>query len=178
MRGWVFENLPALQQVYLELNECISRNFEGDAAIRELSKTVNETCGTDKTETQIACERLTENFQGYTCDMRFYTLINDIGFTISYLFNDNILKIDLSDNRNIEFLPISPHQTFPNLKDDYARRCAIREISKANFEKMHYLERIVLHDNQIYAVLSDTFEGLTSLWLLDLSKLKIKCLAC
>lgn len=165
MKGWVFENLPALTEVNLASNECISQIF-GSKELGRLSKTVNETCGIDKTETQIACEET----WGQICGMHSYTTIKDIGYTISDSFNDAIRGISFDNNRNIDFLPNSPHQNFPKLTSYSAIRCSIKEISKANFEKLHWLTRISLFDNQIYAVLSDTFKDLTELQRISLSK--------
>lgn len=51
--------------------------------------------------------------------------------------------------------------------------CAIKEISKRNFEKLLNLEDLYLQDNQIYVVLSDTFEGLVKIIHLNLSKFEL-----
>lgn len=178
MRGWVFENLPALEQVDLYENECIDKSFSADSddKIQDLPKTVNGTCGIDPTENRISCERINprEKLRGFICVMYTYTAVQDLGYIISSPFNDEIKEIVFEDNRNIEFLPNSPHQIFPDLNFYHAARCAIREVSKSNFENLHQLYRIDLSGNHIYAVLSDTFEGLADLRLLDLSKLEVQ----
>lgn len=172
MLGSVFENLPALQYVDLEGNECIDQEFESEAEIRfTISKTVNASCGFDNNRTQIACEEISPDFKyELCCEMRSYTVIKDITYTISDLFNNEIFTIDLSENQNIEFLPILLHQKFPNITSYEAARCSIKEISKRNFESLFQLWKVELQENQIYAVLSDTFEGLFNLNYLDLSK--------
>lgn len=174
MRGWAFDNLPALQEVNLESNLCIDQEFKKEEEIREISKTVNATCGVDKTETQISCEYTHQTPESLIfCFMGGFTAIKDIGYTISDPFDDMVGTINFNNNRKIEFLPILLHSKFPNLQDIFADNCAIREISKENFEKLHHLETISLPRNQIYVVLSDTFEGLASLSSIDLSEFNL-----
>lgn len=180
MRGMVFDNMLALQFVQLEFNECISRRFKGEEEIRSISKTVNDTCGIDTSETDIACESIRAITLGFigqiiSCNIQMYTVIKDIGYSISDPYNVKITKMNFNDNRNIEFLPNSPSHKFPNLVHYHAERCAIKEISKRNFERLHSLWNILLQGNQIRAVLKDTFQGLTKLSRLDLSKFKNQC---
>lgn len=178
MRGWVFDNLPALRAVNLADNECINKEFKGEEEIRRMSKTLNETCGIDKTETQIACEKINELNYAFvtrlTCEMNTYTAIKDVGYTISDQFNDEVAQMFLNDNQNIEFLPILLNEKFPNLENYFAERCAIKEIFKINFENLHRLAIINLNGNQIYAILRDTFAGLANLRVLDLRKLRLR----
>lgn len=185
MKGSAFENLPKLKHVFVSENKCISRYFYTEEPfikglsehIRDISKTIDENCGIDRKNTQIAFEKtpvsqcfLVDNFICITCEMTTYTAIKDIGYTILDSPNNATVIMDLRDNRNIEFLPNSPNDKFPNLKKYQASRCAIREVSKRNFENLHQLTLIELQENQIFAVLSDTFEGLKNLKTLDLSK--------
>lgn len=176
MEGSVFEHLAELQHVNLKSNECIDRIFEIEDGMRDLSKTVNATCGFDKNQTQIACEEISPMDASGTwhlaCKIKSYTPIRDITYTVSDPFNAGVDTIDFTDNRNIEFLPILLHQAFPSIRFYRAARCAIKEISKKNFENLD-LRKVYLQDNQLYAVLSDTFEGLDNLFELDLSKFKI-----
>lgn len=179
MRGWVFDNLPALRTVKLGSNECINQDFNSEEEIRRISKTVNETCGINQNETQIMCETIGDNTYAYTtglaCKMNTYTAIMDLGYTISDQSNDKVVQMYFNDNQKIEFLPVLLHQIFPNLEKYFAARCAIKEISKTNFESLDRLARIDLEGNQIYAVLSDTFGSLANLRWLDLSKLRLEC---
>lgn len=185
MKGSVFENLPALAKVFLSENDCIDKDFRSELYsefvkdisenIRDLPRTVNETCGIDRTDTQIECEKIFKHsYHEYlyekTCEMKTYTVIKDIDYVLSDPFSNTIWKMDLSDNQNIEFLPISPSDKFPNLQQYLASRCVIREIFKINFENLRQISLIDLQGNQIFAVLSNTFEGLENLQTLDLSK--------
>lgn len=179
LTGSVFEDLKALQDVDLRFNGCINQRFEGEEKIRGLPQTVTENCGLIENGNQIACESITEfplksdKSEVLRCNMDNYTTIIDITYIISDLFNDEVGLMDLRDNRNIEFLPISVHQIFPNIIAYYASGCAIKEISKRNFENLIYLEYVYLVKNQIYAILSDTFEGLGNLKEIDLSEFKL-----
>lgn len=178
MTGSVFEHLPELKQVNLEHNKCIDQDFQTEEEIRGLSKILNATCGFEKNGNQIACETLKSLSPRVTnlliCELSSYTIVRDITCTISDPFNDQVESMFLSGNQNIEFLPISPHQIFPNIKFYQAARCAIKEISRRNFEGLVQLWQIDLQENQIYAVLSDTFVGLVELKWMHLSKFKLK----
>lgn len=182
LKGSVFENLPALQEVHLTGNECIDERFESEEEIRGLSKTVNGTCGFGKNGTQITCEKIAvfampeSANRFFTCESTSYTTIKDNSYTITDHFNSRLIAMNFSDNRNIEFLPISPHHIFPYIRWYRAARCSIKEISKTNFEGLRYLSYIKLQENQIYAVLSDTFKGLDGLGELDLSEFWLLCL--
>lgn len=176
MKGWVFKTLPALEEVVLDHNKCINRKF-GSNEIQELPKILNQTCGIDKSETQITCEKIyprsnekINRVHPIVCDMNTYSVIKDIGHTFSDPLSDTLLDMVFEDNRNIEFLPDSPHQIFPALRKIFAARCAIREIARRNFENLRELFDIQLEDNQIYVVPSDTFKDQVRLLFLDLSK--------
>lgn len=213
MRGWVFENLPALRTLDLKGNECIDHTFYKDEEIRIISRSVNVTCGIDKTEKKIACEDISKTTQlesgtgaasvlktsighscsntskvkvvkrqmdgierekiSIACEMNDYTAIEDLGYSVLDPCNEKVDTMDFSHNQKIEFLPKSPHQIFPNLATYEANSCAIKEITKMNFQNLHRLKGIFLADNQIYAVLSDTFEGL-----INLSSLRLGMILC
>lgn len=170
MEGSVFEQLPALKEVDLTGTECIDQTFKGVNEIRGIAKTVNASCGFDKSRTQIACERIQSSD---VCNMKTYTTIRDITYTVSNPYDGQVTKLDLSDNRNIEFLPISPLESFPNIVRYDAARCSIKEILKRNFAGLVILLYVHLQENQIRAISSDTFEELTKLQTVDLSKFRI-----
>lgn len=175
MTGSVFEDLPALENLRLFSNDCINEAFY-KGKVRELPRAVNVSCGIDRTKAQIACETVKLSLNtlvrrpSAACHMTKYTAIRDVGFVILDPFNETVGHIYMQGNKNVEFLPISVHLTFPKLEDYIADECAIREISKSNFEKLNLLWKIELAGNQIYAVLSDTFEGLSELRSINLSK--------
>lgn len=177
MSGLVFEHLSALRYVNLEANECINQKF-GEVEIRGISRAVNGTCGFDRNGTQIACEKIFFNpwVGDFLCIMNSYTVINNNNYTISDPFNVRVERMEFSENRYIEFLPILLHQKFPNIKKYYAARCAIKEITKQNFKNLLKLREVNLAGNQIYAVLSDIFKGIERLFKLNLSKFKLMCL--
>lgn len=189
MKGSVFEQLPALQRVNLADNECIDQEFR-EEQISDISQAVYGACGFDKNRTSIVCEEIDAfgyyffdddsvemersfHSDDYFCRMKNYTTIRDITYTISNPFNDKVKYMEFSGNRNVNFLPISLFQKFPNITWIYAARCAIREISNRNFEGLVHLKEVQLAENHIYAILRNTFEGLVNLKWLDLSKLKL-----
>lgn len=102
MKGGVFDNLPALKSVSLNSNRCIDRHFFGEADIKLLSKTVNGTCGIDDTETQVQCEAI--QWSRYlTCVMYGYSVIKNIGYTISDPFNEKVASMQFNYTKILNF---------------------------------------------------------------------------
>lgn len=102
--------------------------------------------------------------------------INASDVTISGQEDDLVRLFDLSRNRNVEFLPNRVGQKFPNLVSYIADRCAIREISTANFEYLFHLRILDLNGNRLESLNTDSFKDLVSLESLFLAGNKIKTL--
>lgn len=87
--------------------------------------------------------------------------------------------VDVSDikilfmhsNRKMAHLPINVYKTFPELTDYYASKSSLTKISYPNFRGLILLEVLLLDKNSIEKIAKDTFQDLTSLYLLKLSKL-------
>lgn len=105
------------------------------------------------------------------CLLNRATTIKSRDVTISSSSPD-AAAVEFSYNRKISFLPIQIYQTFPSLLYIWADRCAIREISKSNFEKLAHLQVISLNENLITKIERDTFADLQELVKLDLRKFK------
>jgi Leucine-rich repeat (LRR) protein len=67
------------------------------------------------------------------------------------------------NNKKVLYLPIEPYRTAPNLFVINAAQCAVKAISKRNFEKLANLQYGWLHDNDISVIPAGTFEDLVSL---------------
>lgn len=128
---------------------------------------------------EISCESIT-NDGGWgwsvnwtkvkTCNMEKVTVINDQDVTISTR-DESIGELNFSFNRNISFLPIGVAETFPNLLGYFAKSCAIKTVSKANFRGLRKLTILWLRANQIEKISSDTFADLNDLARLNLCEL-------
>lgn len=152
---------------------CIADNFSGKWRIKSLSETIEKTCERDIRLKKIKCEHigLTDGSDGENaCMMREKTIINDIDFTVTDKMDRDVTVIDFSSNKKVEFLPVQLSQIFPHLKLYKASSCSIREITKSNFVGLRRLGGLELPENQIYAIRSDTFEGLHELLQINLSE--------
>lgn len=107
------------------------------------------------------------------------TAINATNFIIADLRDESIGDIDFSENEKIEYLPYKIFMQLPNLGTYDANECAIKQISKENFEKLSRLRVIELNSNKIQKVSGNTFKGLESLAHIDLSEFlsfKMNCI--
>lgn len=171
--GRAFNELQALELVNLNANLCIADDFAGKWRIKSLSETIEKTCESDIRSKQIKCEHigLTDGSDGENaCTMREKTIISDIDFTVTDKKDRDVTVIDFSSNKKVEFLPVQLSQNFPHLKFYKASSCSIREIMKSNFAGLRRLGGLELPENQIYAISSNTFEGLHELMQINLSE--------
>lgn len=118
---------------------------------------------------EITCDS-EECFDLDPCCLITKTAINASDFTISGQEDESVLLFDSSRNHNVEYLPIRISNQFPNLVTYDADRCAIKEISKSNFENLFHLRMLNLIGNRLKIIVSDTFRDLVSLESLLLGK--------
>lgn len=104
-----------------------------------------------------------------SCFLADVTAIDSPGFEIAER-NEQIYALYFESNTKIHFLPVKVHEKFPNLLLFTSSSCSLTEISKPNFEKMAQLEFLYLESNKIEKIVSNTFEDLTALKEIDLSK--------
>lgn len=129
------------------------------------------------------CEKIEPNEWNYlesgalkTCYLtdKETTVIDSTGFLITSPKDDMVEAITFWGNKKVQFLPDNSGQTFPNMKVFVARDCSIKAISKKNFEKLSELVKLDLDKNQIERIDGDTFEELTALEHLAISKFAMK----
>jgi Leucine rich repeat len=129
---------------------------------------------------QVSCEvinacggwTISPNHRLHTCRLLTpsITSIYAPGFRINSLKDFSVTGINSERNKNIQFLPENVYEVFPNLEGYNSHACAIKIISKANFQGLNKLKDLNLHTNQIEMLISDSFQDLTSLNLLQLRK--------
>lgn len=126
------------------------------------------------TATEISCEnKVVVEWMTYdvgvvkVCEMLSATTISSSD-TIEA--DATIDALDFVGNKNISVLPVDVAISFPALKLYAAFDCSINTIGKINFKGLGKLKHLYLHQNQIEAIASDTFEDLFSLETLFLSK--------
>jgi Leucine-rich repeat (LRR) protein len=134
--------------------------------------------GESKSEAQqIACE-IIENggwtAQGLgwvkTCWMSKTERIDKQDVKISSERDELVQALQFHDSKSIFYLPINVDEKFPNLVVYYAGSCSIKKISKQNFIGLSSLKVLILEQNQIEQIPSETFNDLISLERLWLSK--------
>lgn len=97
------------------------------------------------------------------------------GFTIDSPRNEFIEGLFMGWNEQVDYLPENISERFPNLVVMDAVYSSINSISKANFVNLTSLQRLYLRGNRIQRIDDDTFSGLISLTVLELSEiLKVK----
>lgn len=182
-----FEGLPKIRYVSLKDNVCIDNNFLDAEIISKELPVALENCSFGDSfrpatkdlivvlprskQKPLSCEEITKSefISGTNCHMANTTMINHDDTPISVKdLNMTILSFTL--NSDVYFLPVAMHKSFPNLQDIDARSCTIREISKKNFEHLQELRELRLDGNFISKIRSNTFEGLSNLKGVELSK--------
>lgn len=86
--------------------------------------------------------------------------------------SESALDVDemvFTRNKKIEYLPANIAEKFANVYTILAANCSIKSVSKENFQGLQFLRRVVLENNQIERIDSDTFTDLEALSTIDLS---------
>lgn len=107
-------------------------------------------------------------FDGIVCVIRNSTIDSD-NFSISSKRNESV-ALDFFQNKNVSYLPKHLRNTFPKLHQIHAKACSIKAIFSYNFKNLTMLTFLDLSYNQIERIESDSFNDLTSLEQLFLSK--------
>lgn len=174
-----------------EKNECIDAGYARSAELQretvsdEFISDISKKCGFTESSTgknQISCliddcvvEKKhfllpTSTVSTVCCSFGISSVINSTDFIISDRRHDDVVEVNFNQNPKIEFLPVSIFLKFSNVQFYKADRCAIREISKRNFEHLIRLEDLNLAFNRIQTIKHDTFEGLSNLKKIMLSE--------
>jgi Leucine-rich repeat (LRR) protein len=89
--------------------------------------------------------------------------ISNSDLTLSHPNEPDLKMLYFFDNKKVLYLPIEPYRTAPNLFVINAAECALKAISKKNFEKLANLQYVWLYNNDISVIPAGTFEDLVSL---------------
>lgn len=177
MNGVAFANLPGLNFVNLLDNVCVNREFEIDNSQNLFRRKVSRNCapaGDVRKELvcseNIDCDAFSKgvfvSWYGRTpgcCRPPFNNFTDSLDFSFTAGTNADLEIMIITRQKNMEFLPVLLHERLPKLKFYFVIKSPIRKIYKKNFEKMKELSLLVLRDNQIEMIPSDTFEDLVGL---------------
>lgn len=103
-----------------------------------------------------------------TCKFGENTEIFDSSTTVVNDVNDNVTRILLANNENVEFLPQGISLSFPNVEILEAVNCSIKSITTHNFFGLTALERMYLQTNKLETLDHNTLDDLVNLIVLYL----------
>lgn len=184
MNGNAFANLPQLVRVDLLDNVCIDRYYWTERSLKTFHRKISRNCGSKNlAQKEISCKisnACDEEMQGWffqwyqrsasCCHLKYGTVIDSPDYSLNAKENYTSREVfSIAHQRNVEFLPVSNHEKFPNLKFYSVVDTPTKKITKKNFEKLFQLELINFKFNQIEVIKSDTFEDLVSLKAIYLS---------
>lgn len=86
--------------------------------------------------------------------------------------NETYKGLSFGSNKKVSYLPLYVGDQLPNLLVYVGASCSVRSISKENFKNLKKLKALVLDNNKIEKLFSDTFEDLIALEHIDLRKIK------
>lgn len=184
MNGIAFVDLPQLAFVGLDRSGCVSQWFTIGSDSSTFRRQITRRCGSaNNTNKQIFCSDLPLNCKGtllktsffdyqnpQCCDLKSESYIDAPDFTFTKnLTYAEFEQLVIANQRLVEFLPISVHEQFPRLINYKVSNTPILKIAKKNFEKLDKLKVLVLTNNRIESIKSDTFEDLVNLERIQIS---------
>lgn len=114
----------------------------------------------------LKCERFIDE----SCMMDIETSIESTGIILPSTMNKTVKKLVFSKNKKIHFLLEKVAKNFPFLHEIWADGCSLTEVYKINFLNMDRLGRVILDDNQITRIASNTFDDSPTLDWVSLGK--------
>lgn len=126
----------------------------------------------------ISCESIEDNQWFHIenvriCSMKKTTSIQTSSINITQETDDSVKVLSFNGNKNVVYLPVQVDKVFTNLSCYDAAYTSVTDIFKTNFKGLMKLEYLLLNNNEIKTITSDTFENLASLKLLHLCKFVI-----
>ncbi|KAJ6643191.1 Chondroadherin [Pseudolycoriella hygida] len=93
--------------------------------------------------------------------------------TLSNLFNENVTKLFMGHNKNIEYLPENTSVIFPNLYSIEAFDCSVKSLNELNFKGLHKMIQVDLNKNQIETIDEHSLDDMVQLTSLNLEDNKL-----
>lgn len=189
MNGVVFANLPQLVIIDLKATDqqCINKNFVIERGSINFRRKISRNCAsanlvkkklsciTAMACDQIATDWITDEYRIHypssCCELELGTVIDASDYTFVADTNDgSIDTLFIKHQQNVEFLPVSIDERFPDLETYEVINTPVQKLSKKNFKKMFQLKYLKLDRNGIEVIRSDTFEDLINLTYIFISK--------
>lgn len=100
--------------------------------------------------------------------------IDSDDFAFGSVEDISVEKLDVSDNRQVKFLPKNVGENLPSLAEFIAERCGLTIVQSFYFKSMRKLQKLSLSDNRIATIEAKSFDDLISLKTLMLQKNRIE----
>lgn len=175
-----------MKEVRFKWNECIDENFDRLTQMTKLQTKLQAKCGSDEqrrtnpedSEEEIderkgvRCDSISDSNFGHdevvrTCWAESYSLDNE---NVFFEKQESVQRLYMQSGMFLEFLPDRLGKSFPNLLVLDAAKCVIKKINRRNFQGLIKLQVLLLKENQIEKISSDTFGNLKAIERIDLSK--------
>lgn len=186
MNGIAFANLPQLTELNFEHNRCIHKQFTiVPCSSNRFRQKISKRCasaGILKKHMSCSASPTCDAYPYSSntlkcCELEVGTIVDSPDFTFSVHANYTVIEmLIIKDQQDVEFLPISVHESIPMLKEYQVINTPVSKITKKNFEKMYKLRRLLLERNRIEVIRSDTFEDLINLKWIGISTKALKFL--
>lgn len=105
-----------------------------------------------------------------TCYIEHSDIVEFKNNQLSVNKDEEVTGLSMAWNKNLISLPENLNEIFPQLTAFDADCCNVQKVSKKNFAGLKKLKNLKLNSNPIEEIYDDTFEDLTSLEYLHLSK--------
>lgn len=170
-----------MKLVDLTSNFCIDKEFRGRLRIREMIAGIESDCKFErqrKNDKELFCEQVIRCEYGICCDLELKANITSQDAVIVNTDYARIHSLTIKNYKiqgegesleHIQFLPVT-NNLIRNLIHYEVSQTSVKTIGEENFEEMVWLEILILSNNLIETVPSNTFQGLIRLERVDLSK--------
>jgi Leucine-rich repeat (LRR) protein len=140
-----------------------------------ISVYLNCLVASESSKNEVNCEEVKDKYWNFvgdvkSCFMRVKTSIAYDDSVIDSPRNETIRALTFEQNRKILYLPVEIAEVFPNLEAYAAWECSLETVSNKNFKNLRQLKLLNIRNNKISTIEIDTFEDLTQLRELHLSK--------
>lgn len=130
-------------------------------------------CGIQMAHHEVTCEvqNVFDKGEGKEiseCKFDETIAISEPSATLSNAVDENVKRLLMVDNKNVEYLPQNIGVSFPNLELFDTANCSIKSVTKQNFIGLTALDSMYIHSNKLQSLDENVFSDLVNLRVLYL----------